>query len=73
MAAPPEMDKTTVEGFNVVGEIFNLLLLDQLLPKTIKTAKGGTYSIYKQLKTGFAALMNGVVKGVTSFILYIRL
>ena len=50
MAVPPEMAKTTVEGFNAVGEIFNLLLLDQLLPKTVKTAKGDTDSVYKELR-----------------------
>jgi len=68
MAPTAKRAKTSVAGFNAVGQILDQLLLDQLIQKPTKTAKGITDSAYKQLKTSFAESMKGVVNAVVSFI-----
>jgi len=68
MAPTVNRAKPTITGFDAVGRILDQLLLDQLIPKLTKTAKGITDSAYKQLKTGFTESMKGVAKAAVLFI-----
>ena len=68
MAPTAKRAKKSIAGFDSVGRILDQLLLDQLIQKPTKTAKGITDSAYKQLKTSFTESLKGVANAAASFI-----
>ena len=68
MAPTAKRAKKSIAGFDSVGRILDQLLLDQLIQKPTKTAKGITNSAYKQLKTSFTESLKGVANAAASFI-----